>query len=85
MMNFVLYNGTTPWSKKGNIMFDIALGSLDGAETFEITGLFLLKDLVKLGQEIGLYRDDGLCACALTARETTNFMKKSAKFSKATT
>ena len=66
-------------------MTDVAMGSFDSADACELNGLFLLKDLVKLGQEIGLYRDEGLCACALTARETTNFMKKSAKFSKATT
>ena len=30
----LLYNGTTPWSKKGNLMFDVAMGSFDGAETW---------------------------------------------------
>ena len=57
-------------------MFDVAMRSFDGVETCELTGLFLLKDLVKLGQEIGLYREDGICACSLSARETENIKKK---------
>ena len=48
MMEFVLYNGTTPWSKKGNLMFDVAMGSFDGAETCELTGLFLPKTWLNL-------------------------------------
>ena len=43
-------------------MFDVTMGSFDGAEVCELIGLFLLDDLGdKYGKNnVGLYRDDGL-------------------------
>ena len=43
-------------------MFDVTMGSFDGAEIFELVGLFILNDLSpKSGKEyVWLYRDDGL-------------------------
>ena len=43
-------------------MFDITMGSYDGAETCELVGLYLLHKLSSIipSSEIGLYRDDGL-------------------------
>ena len=43
-------------------MFDVTIGSFDGAETCDLVGLFLLHDLTKkFGNKfVGLYRDDGL-------------------------
>ena len=61
----MLLNNTEEWVKKGdNHEFDITMGSMDGAETCELVGLFILNALGnKFGKEnIGLYRDDGL-AC----------------------
>ena len=48
--------------KKDNSLFDVTMGSFDGAEICEILGLYLLSKLaVLLGKEnVGLYRDDGL-------------------------
>jgi len=41
--------------------FDVAMGSLDGAEVCDLVGLFLLDKLANiLGKNVGLYRDDGL-------------------------
>ena len=43
-------------------MFDVTMGSFDGAEVCELIGLFLLDNLSKkFGKNnVGLYRDDGL-------------------------
>ena len=43
-------------------MFDVTMGSFDGAEVCELIGLFLLNNLSeKYGKNnVGLYRDDGL-------------------------
>ena len=72
----ILYKDGTPWTKKGTHNFDVAMGSFDGAETCEIVGLYLLKDLVQLGIDLGLYRDDGLGACRLSPKETEAIKKK---------
>ena len=43
-------------------LFDVTMGSNDGAEICELVGLYILKQLkVKFqGADVGLYRDDGL-------------------------
>ena len=53
-------DGST-WSKK-NGMFDVTMGSFDGAETCELVGLFLLYKIIGFIpiEKVGLYRDDGL-------------------------
>ena len=39
------------------------MGSYDGAEVYELVGLFILNSLEKtFGKNVGLYRDDGLAA-----------------------
>jgi hypothetical protein len=45
-----------------NSLFDVTMGSFDGAEICELVRLFILNHLGKrFGKEnIGLYRDDGL-------------------------
>nr|XP_054750112.1 uncharacterized protein LOC129255808 [Lytechinus pictus] len=59
----VLFDKDTPWKKKdsGNL-FDVTMGSFDGAEVCELVGLYILNILSKqYGKEhVGLYRDDGL-------------------------
>lgn len=54
-------NGET-WIKKGNQLFDVTMGSFDGAEVCELVGLFLLHHMQTLFDAncVGLYRDDGL-------------------------
>ena len=58
-----LVNKNQIWTKKNSTnMFDVTMGSFDGAEICELVGLLLLNDLSTLvGKEnVGLYRDDGL-------------------------
>ena len=61
----LLFDKGTPWKKKdSNELFDVTMGSYDGAEICELVGLYTLSILSKrYGKErIGLYRDDGLAA-----------------------
>ena len=52
------------------------MGSFDGAETCELVGCYLLSLLTKkYGQNIGLYRDDGLAAFNAKPREIENIKK----------
>ena len=59
----MLFKNNESWVKKGdNHGLDITMGSMDGAESCELVGLFILYTLGnKFGkQNLGLYRDDGL-------------------------
>jgi hypothetical protein len=59
----LLFYGEKTWAKKNNAsLFDVTMGSCDGAEIWELVGLFILKEISdKCGIEnMGLYRDDGL-------------------------
>ena len=58
----LLFDKDSTWVKTGNVLFDVTMGSYDGAETCELVGLYLLQKLTTLIQKehIGLYRDDGL-------------------------
>jgi len=59
-----LYSYGDPWSKKTSPnLFDITMGSYDGAESCELAGAYLLHKIrEKFGSicDFGLYRDDGL-------------------------
>ena len=55
-------------------IFDVTMGSFDGAETCELAGLYLLSKLTP-----GLYRDDGLVALNKTPREIENIKKYTCK------
>ena len=58
----VLFEQNQVWVKKGGNLFDVTMGSFDGAEICELVGLYLLHNLCNpsLNAELGLYRDDGL-------------------------
>ena len=58
----LLYNSGEPWGKKASSnLFDVTMGSYDGAESCELVGAFLLHKIKeKHGNNFGLYRDDGL-------------------------
>ena len=58
----VLFNSTKPWIKRDSpTTFDVTMGSFDGAEVCELFGLYSLNKLrEKFGNNIRLYRDDGL-------------------------
>ena len=71
-----LFNKDEPWKKKTESYFDVTQGSLDGAETCELVGLYLLFKLQKLGLEVAVYRDDGLAACKFSPQKTENIKRK---------
>ena len=59
----LLFNNGKPWIKNNNSnLFDVTMGSYDGAEICELVGLFIFNHLGNsFGKKnIGLYRDDGL-------------------------
>ena len=59
----LLFSDDQAWMKKeGSGLFDVAMGSYDGAEVCELVGMFALSQLPKRYKrcDIGLYRDDGL-------------------------
>ena len=65
------------WQKKNTDLFDVTMGSFDGAETCELVGSFLLSQLKeKLGDNMGLYRDDGLGVTEKSPRETEKIKKE---------
>ena len=73
-----LYNGGTPWVKKGEHNFDISMGAWDGAESCDIVGLFLLDQIqsrVK-GFDNGIYRDDALGVVETTPRNAEKIRQK---------
>ena len=48
-------------------MFDVTMGSYDGAETCELIELYMLSLITPiLNNKVGLYRDDGLITCKAT-------------------
>ena len=58
--------------------FDVTMGSLDGAETCEIVGLFILNMLKsEINQyNLGLYRDDGLAIIKNANGHTLDNLRK---------
>ena len=58
----LLYNSGEPWGKKASSnLFDVTMGSYDGAESCELVGAFLLHKIKeKHGYNFGLYGDDSL-------------------------
>jgi len=58
----LLYNKGEVWSKTtADQLFDVTMGSYDGAETCELVGTFLLYHVTsKHGPDFGLYLNDGL-------------------------
>ena len=60
--------------KKG--LFDVTMGSNDGAEICELIGLYLLFLLSKLNLVIGLYRDDGLVSTDKSPKQCEDIKKK---------
>ena len=62
---FSFFDKTFAWVKKGdNYLFDVTMGSYDGAEICELIGLYLLNwlSIAVDKTSVGLYRDDGLAA-----------------------
>ena len=61
------------------MLFDVSMGSFDGAEVCELVGLFLLNRLAhefNNRENTGLYRDDGLAAFKNMGPRTADKLKK---------
>ena len=59
----MLFKNVPSWEKKsGNPDFEVSLGCYDGAEVFELVGIYILKNLSKIIDKgsIELCRDDVL-------------------------
>ncbi|XP_044180078.1 uncharacterized protein LOC122961531 [Acropora millepora] len=71
----LLFSNGQPWMKRNsNSLFDVTMGSFDGAET---CGSYLQSQLKKIpGVEIGPYRDDGLAVLQQTPRATEMIKKE---------
>ena len=67
----LLYHQNTPWEKKNTSnLFDVTMGSYDGAETCELVGIYMLSLITpKFKGQVGLYRHDGLAVCNATAKK----------------
>ena len=74
----ILFGSDVAWIKKNSSLFDVAMGSFDGAEICELVGLFLLNNLTQLvgSNNIGLYRDDGLAILENASGPSTESIKK---------
>ncbi|PFX13891.1 G-protein coupled receptor 64 [Stylophora pistillata] len=59
----LLFDKDSPWEKENDeFLFDVTMGSYDGAEICDLVVLFILNSLSSTSHncDIGLYRDDGL-------------------------
>ena len=67
----ILFKSGKPWGKRtSEELFDVTMGSYDGAETCELVGSFILHQITKkYGKHFGLYRDDGLGIVSSTPRQ----------------
>ena len=75
----LLYLHEQMWEKKnGKNMFDITMGSHDGAESCMTVRLLILHKLQKINFNVGLYRDNGLGVSDLNPRQLELTKKKSA-------
>ena len=72
----LLYSNGVPWVKKGDKCWDVTMGSWDGAEVCDLTGLFILSQCQNLGANFGLYRDDGLGECRKRPQQIENIKKQ---------
>ena len=75
----LLFNKDGTWVKKGDdTLFDVTMGSFDGAKICELVGLYLLDKLSSLigRKNVGLYRDDGLAAINSSSGPVLDKMRK---------
>ena len=72
----LLFPKNEAWEKKNNkVLFDVTMGSFDGAETCELVAVYMLNELKRIIPDIGLYRDDGL-AFSVEPPQKVERMKK---------
>ena len=78
----LLFNNGNPWQKRNaDSLFDVTMGSYDGAETCELVGTYILSQLKEIPccMEIGLYRDDGLAVLDQTPQRVEKIKKEICK------
>ena len=61
--------------KHNHSLFDVTMGGRYGSETSDLVGLYLLFQLQAVGIHLGLFRDDGLGASDMNARDTEQAKK----------
>ena len=73
----LLYNTGEPWGKKTSSgLFDVTMGSFDGAERPELVGAYLLHNIKDTHDyNFGLYRDDGLGITKASPHQTEKTKK----------
>ena len=74
----LLFDKDRDWVKNGKGLFDVTMGSYDGAEICELVGTFALTQLPRNCKktDIGLYRDDGLAVHRVTSGREAERTKK---------
>ena len=75
----MLFNKDGTWVKKRNdTLFDVKMGSFDGAKICELVGLYLLDKVSSLirRKNLGLYRDGGLVAINSSCGPALDKMRK---------
>ena len=74
----LLFSKDSTWIKNNGSLFDVTMGSYDGAEVCELVGLFILYTLSQIVgvNNIGLYRDDGLAILENSSGPESERMKK---------
>ena len=74
----LLFHDGLPWVKRDSSnAFDVTMGSFDGAEICELVSLFILSKLKDtFGNNIGLYRDDGLVLLDTKSGRLSNKARK---------
>ena len=78
----LLFHQDAAWVKKGDSgLFDVTMGSYDGAEVCELVGLYILhRSSKKYDKEsTGLYRDDGLAVFSNISGPQADRIKKTSK------
>ena len=74
----LLFTADKDWVKKDTNLFDVTMGSFDGAEVCELVGIYALALLPAKYKrsDIGLYRDDGLAVHKNTSGPESKRIKK---------
>ena len=79
----LLFQEGDVWIKKNGSLFDVTMGSYDGAEVCDLIGIYLLSEMKSKfpAIDLGLYRDDGLGVHAnLSGPEAERLKKKIIQF-----
>ena len=79
-----MFSNDVPWSKKdgplSRNLFEVTMGSYDGAETCEPIAVYMLNQLATICKDkAALYRDDGLVILHETPRKIEQIKNKICK------